>query len=106
MANQVNVSRFGQANLDLARYDVLSRWTPAVSDFIVYHGLFFRHWYGIINSIDNKGRLSIIKEGLPKLLLTMSEEEYEGNTIIVSTSKIKGAMSGAYSVLQNGVWYI
>lgn len=89
----------------LAQSRPLGVWNPAVGDFIIWHGWIYGHWYGIINRVE-RDKLYVIKESLPKLLVTMAESDYEKNTIFVSASKVKTSVAGTYHVLQNGIWYI
>jgi hypothetical protein len=89
----------------LAQSRPLGVWNPAVGDFIIWHGWLYGRWYGIINRIE-RDKLYVIKDNLPKLLLTMAESDYEKNTIFESASKIKASVAGTYHVLQNNVWYI
>jgi hypothetical protein len=94
--------------LQLAQFNGLTNWKPQLGDHIVQHGL-FTHWFGVVNGIDGNV-LSVIKAGLPVLLLTMEESAIPSNTIKLNVSSIKTSRAGKYAIIQhNGadqVWYI
>jgi hypothetical protein len=92
-------------NLILAQYKHISEWKPMVSDFVIWHGWFFSHWYGIVNGVNND-KVIIVKEGLPSLLFVLSDGDYVKNSIEVSVSKIRSSVHGEYHILQEGVWFI
>ena len=100
-----NVGRGRSVDAELARFNSLEKWRPAVGDFVIYHGWFRKRWYGIINAVYD-GKVNIIKENLPLLLFTMSQDEYKDNSIELSEDKIKKSVKGTYTVLRDGVWHI
>lgn len=94
--------------LQLAQFNGLANWKPQLGDHIVQHGL-LTHWFGIINGIEGN-TLSVIKAGMPVLLLTMEESDITKNTIKLNVSSIKTSSAGKYAIIQhsgeNQVWYI
>lgn len=99
------LAKFDNINVDLAKFKPLHIWTPKLSDFLIYHGLIFSKWYGIINGI-NGGKITIIYSGLPILLFTMDQDEMSKKTLSIFSDKVKKSAPGKYSVLQDGIWYI
>ena len=99
-------SRLAVSGVDipLARFGNIAIWEPQVSDFIIWHGWFSR-WYGVVSLvIDNE--VIIVKENLPCLLFSMSQSEYEKNSIQIPISKIRESQGGEFHVLQKDIWYI
>ena len=98
--------RHGQTQISLASYRPINTWTPKLTDFVMWHGWLWSRWYGVINGIQQDKIVSIVREGLPCLLFTLDESEYEKKTIHIPIIKIRGCQNGEYHVLQDGVWYI
>ena len=94
-----------RVNLVLAQYKHVGEWQPRVADFIVWHGWFFSHWYGIVNGVSDK-KIIVVKEGLPSLLFMIPDDDYIKKSIDISISKIRSSARGEYHVLQEGVWFI
>ena len=63
-------------------------------------------WYGIINDIARDGRISVIKDGLPFLLLTTAVDQQQDKTIDMSSSRISRCRAGEFAVLQGDTWHI
>lgn len=93
-------------NGQLAKYKSLRTWKPQTGDFIIYHGWFINKWYGIINEVAKDGRISVIKDGLPFLLLTTPTDQQQGKTTTMPSSKIARCRAGEFAVLQDSTWYI
>jgi len=97
-----------EVSIQLAQYKSIRTWKPQVGDFVIQHG-WFTHWFGIVSAI-NSGVCTIIKAGLPALLLTIDEADIIKNKIDIKTSKILNSKGGEFSVQQiisgNVVWYI
>jgi hypothetical protein len=98
--------------IQYAQFLPLKDWRPLIGDLVIWHG-WFTHWFGFISSIDQNGMLSIIKAGLPALLMQMNQGEYAKNTIKVNMFKMLGSRNGEYAALQcpgghpeKTVWYI
>ena len=102
---QINRLSAAQIGVDLAKYRSLAIWQPKVSDFIIYHGWIRARWYGIVSSI-NDDEITIIKDGLPKLLFTMPPNEFQQNSVKLSASRIRSSRGGEYHILQGEVWYV
>jgi len=97
-----------QANLNitLAEYKPISTYKPKIGDFLIWHGWFTHHFYGVVNGVEEeKGVIRIVKAGMPILLFSMDPSEMENNLKTISLKKIKSSR-GAYAVQQNGIWYI
>jgi hypothetical protein len=92
-----------------AQYLPIADWRPIVGDFVIWHG-WFTHWFGYVTSIDNKGCLSIVKSGLPTLLMRMNQTDMIRNTIKMNMFKIMESKHGGYAAIQLSrgsiVWYI
>ena len=88
---------------ELAKYRPLSKWTPAVGDFILFNG-WINRWCGVIGIIQSN-YVEIITEGTPFLLFTLLPEQQEANKKKISIAKIKLSRGGEFAVLQNGVWH-
>ena len=93
-------------NGQLAKYRSLKTWKAQVGDFVIYHGLFMNRWYGIINEVAKDGHVSVIKDGLPFLLLTTPVDQQQDKTITMPSSKMAGCRAGEFAVLQGDTWYI
>jgi hypothetical protein len=94
----------------LATYKALSVWTPRYSDFVVWAG-WFRIWFGLVNDFDVKNnKLSIIFEGTPRLLFTLTESEMKKNSYVFDLDDIRNNKRGRWYVQQhadgNTIWYI
>jgi len=94
----------------LATYRALTTWTPRYSDFVVWAG-WFRIWFGIVNNYDAKtGKVSIIFEGTPRLLFTLTEAEMKKNTFLFDLDDIRSSKRGRWYIQQtadgNTIWYI
>ena len=93
--------------VDLAHYRSISNWKPEIGDVIIWHGL-FQHWFGVIIDISNT-KITITKAGIPKLLVTMSNDEISKNSLLISIDKIR-LSKGAYTIQrpeqQAIIWYI
>lgn len=94
---------------DLAHYGPIAEWSPRVGDNIVWHG-WLTHWFGVVNGIEPDGTISIIRAGLPILLVTMTQPKMDKNTIKIHMSVIKQSVGGKYCVIQshgnNLVWLV
>jgi len=94
----------------LAQYKPLSEYLPEYGDYVIWSGLFtVKH--GFVLGLDvTSGKLNIVFENLPVLLLTMIEEEYGSNTKQISLGTIKKSRNGTYAIQQkignSTIWYI
>lgn len=86
----------------LAYFRLKSSYKPKIGDLIIWHG-WFTHWFGIVNGI-NDHKIMVIYAGIPNLLFTMSEDEYENNSKSISIKSIKSNRN--YNILQDGIWYV
>lgn len=90
---------------EIARFRAISKWSPKIGDFVVHHGWFWNRWYGIISDV-RPNEISIITEGLPVLLFSLTSDQYDGKKKTVGIGVIRRSVGGAYAVLQDGVWFI
>ncbi len=95
---------------DLAHYKSIAEWTPQVGDFLIWHG-WLTHWFGVICGVSNQDHtVTVIKKGIPILLLTLDQGEYEKNREIIPAARIRRSVSGKYTAQRaignNIVWYI
>lgn len=95
---------------DLAHFKHLIQWTPQIGDMVIWHG-WFTHWYGVVRLVDTvDNQVHVIRKGLPVLLLTLEQGEYENNTIKIPIHKIKKSSGGKYATIRsvgsNTIWYI
>lgn len=96
--------------VNLAQSKPIASWKPTVGDFIVWHG-WFTHWFGIVNSINVDGTVTVTKAGLPVLLFTMNDVEVSKNKTNVSIAAMNNSRGGKYAVLQTlpgstNVWFV
>lgn len=101
-----------QVTATLAQYKPISAWKPQVGDSVFQHGL-LTHWFGIVTSVDRTngyGKATIVKAGMPVLLVTMHDAEMEKNKIEIPVADILTSKGGKYAVLQTAgnttVWYV
>jgi hypothetical protein len=90
-----------QSTLNLAQYKSIAAWKPQLGDIVIWHGL-MTHWFGIVNGIRDE-ELSIVKSGLPFLLLQLDEAQIAKGTVTIPISKIHAAAGkrGTYAAIQN-----
>jgi hypothetical protein len=94
----------------LACYKSLVVYTPKFADFVIWSG-WIRTWYGVVNNYDAATDIiSIIFEGSPKLLFTLTESEMRETTYYIKLSDIRNHKRGAWYIQQTignqSVWYI
>jgi hypothetical protein len=94
----------------LAVYKALATWMPRYGDFVVWAG-WFRVWFGLVNDFDAKNnKVSIIFEGTPRLLFTLTESEMKKNVFIFNCDDIRANKRGRWYIQQsldgNAIWYI
>lgn len=96
----------------LAYHRPRALYNPLYGDFIIW-SKWFTTWYGVVTNFDvNNKELSVIFEGLPILLFTMSDEDQAEETYTLKLTELKNAKNGKYSVLQRDpqtreyIWYI
>jgi hypothetical protein len=94
----------------LATYRALSTWAPRYGDFVVWAG-WFRVWFGVVNNYDAKnGKISILFEGTPRLLFTMTESEMQKNAFVFDLNDIRNNKRGRWYIQQtvdgSTIWYI
>jgi hypothetical protein len=95
------------AGIELARFRDIRNYIPKIGDFVIWHGMLYGRWYGIINNIT-EDEVIILKENLPKLLFSLSKSERDNkdNQKITSVNVIRTSRGGEYSILQDGVWLV
>jgi hypothetical protein len=94
----------------LATFRALTTWMPRYSDYVTWVG-WFRIWFGFVNNFDAKSnKVSIIFEGTPRLLLTLTEDEMKKNTYVFDTDFIRNNRRGSWHIQQkidgNTIWYV
>lgn len=89
---------------ELAKYNDIRNWKPKVGDILIWHG-FFSHWFGVVNHFDGSA-VSVIKQGLPKLLFCLDESEYNSNTQSIAIGRIRSSRGGEFSIIQDGIWFV
>lgn len=100
--------------IELVKYaDIHATYKPQVGDVVMCHGYMQRvKWFGVVNGIDNDSNLKVVKGGMPRLLVQMSQEEMAKNTISIPFSTIKNSVTGTYTIIQHVrqhnsmVWYV
>ena len=99
-----------QTSMNLAHYKFLVNWTPQIGDFLVYHGLIYGRWFGVINAISPNGDITVIKSGLPLLLLSMDTSEYQKNQQVLSLASVRNSTGGKYAAVRavgnNLIWFV
>ena len=94
----------------LATYRALNSWTPKFADFVVWAG-WFRVWFGLVNDFDARtGKVSVIFEGTPRLLFTLTESEMNKSAYTINLNDIHSCKRGRWYIQQhidgNTIWYI
>ena len=96
----------------LAQYRSRNEYTPQYGDYFVW-SKWFTTWHGLVVDHDKTtDEVHILVAGIPYLLFTMDETEYEKETIKIKLSEIKRARNGKYAIqhhsqTQNAtIWYI
>lgn len=103
-----NKSQLARIPTDLARYKTITQYEPRFGDFVIKLGLFSAGFGFVIDYDKSTGNISIAKEGTPRLLVTMNEEELGRNIKIVSIDTVR-IQRGWYIQQLNGseiTWYI
>jgi len=102
-----------QVNIQLIQYRSVRNWDPRVGDIIIKHGWWTRtKWFGVVNFINPDGSLSIIKDGMMRLLVTTPLDAMRDKSIELSPDHIRRASSGSYAIMQQdpntnmAVWYV
>lgn len=91
-------------DVPLAQWLPIGKYKPRVGDLVVRHG-WFTHYFGFITKVNESRTLSIVRAGVPQLLLTMPPEDVENNIVILPLSKIHRSR-GEYAIFQDNIWYI
>jgi hypothetical protein len=94
---------YRDVQVEYARCKNIATYVPKISDFIIWHG-FVKRWYGIIMDVTPT-EVVVVTENLPKLLLTMPEDEKIKRSKHIPISKIRSSRGGEWHVLQDGVWH-
>lgn len=94
----------------LGQFLPIAEWNPQIGDIVIYHG-WIQHWFGVVNGIlRESASVSLIKDGLPMLLLTKSPSRYEKDTKTIGIDIIQNSRGGKYAIqrARDGsiIWYI
>ena len=96
----------------LAQYRPRAEYKPLYGDYFIW-SKWFATWHGLVVDYDKQTDfVSILVAGVPYLLFTMSEAEFDKETIQIKLSEIKRARNGKYAIqhhdqTQNAIiWYI
>lgn len=102
-----------EVDIQLMQYRGMQDWKPRVGDVVIKHGWFVRTvWFGVVNFIKPDGVLEIIKDGVPRLLVTTPTDVMRSKTLDVSPGRIKSSSPGSYTIIQQDsssgmvVWYV
>jgi len=95
--------------VDLAHYNTISEWKPAIGDFLVHHG-WLTHWYGVVSQLGSDGTIEVVTAGLPMLLLLLRNKKMEKAKKIIDIADIHTSKGGKYAAIKSIkstiVWYI
>lgn len=97
-------------SVDLAHHTSIKTWKPTVGDIVIWHG-WLQHWFGVVSDVG-PNEVTIIKKGMPQLLFSLSQDEYDSNKEIIPISRIKNSTfwGGLYAVQKasqgNIIWYV
>lgn len=95
----------------LLHFKNIAEWKPQVGDVVIKHGFFQRtKWFGIVQIVGDTGILSIIRDGMIKLLALATDQEKQKNAIEIHALNISQSRGG-YTVIQQShkgppVWYV
>jgi len=95
----------------LATYKAINTYKPTYADFVIRIG-WFKTSYGVVNNFDKDSEtLSIVLEGTPRLLFTMTGDEISKRVIEVKLYDIRNRRYGKWYVKQSvtkggDIWYI
>lgn len=95
----------------LANFSSLSKYKPAVGDFVIWTG-WFSVWFGLVSEIGPRGALSVVFSKVPSMLFSMTEAEQLRASKIINLADITSAWSGTFAVQQFNqvhratIWYI
>lgn len=100
-----------QDGTELAHYKFLVNWEPQVGDFVIYHGWVYSRWYGVVSSISRTDHtVTVVKSGLPVLLLNLSPDEHAKNQEVIPIADIRNSVGGKYAAFRavgnNVLWFI
>ena len=96
----------------LAQYKPRVEYVPCYGDYVVW-ARWFSTWHGLVVNYDrDTDELHVLMAGVPYLLFTMAETNFERETVRLKLSEIKQARNGKYAIqhhdqAQNAIiWYI
>lgn len=102
-----------EVDIQLMQYRGMQDWKPRVGDVIIRHGWIVRtKWFGVVNFIRPDGVLDVIKDGMPRLLVTTPADLMRSKTSDVNPGIIKSSTPGSYTIMQQDsssgmvVWYV
>lgn len=106
LRGEKQVSKIGPP---LAQYLRIDQYVPKYGDFVIWQRL-FKTWYCIVNDYDQISDIvSLVADGTPRLMLTMTPDEMEKRTYLVRLDDIKYWKRGHFYALQDNdgkqVWY-
>jgi hypothetical protein len=98
-----------EVGVNLAHYKPISTWKPRVGDVLVWHG-WIQHWFGIVSGINKDGTLTVVKGGLPLLLVTQSGAQIESSKSEIPLGEIHSSTGGSYAAIQvvqdTPIWFV
>ena len=103
--------RLNIESIPLAHYRKIAEYEPEIGDYIQIAGWFSTE-HGVVTYFDKVGNIHATFEGLPFLLLTLTDAEREKNTRVLKLSDLRVGRPGKYSILQHSVrhnaniWYV
>lgn len=96
----------------LAQYKTRAEYTPCYGDYFVW-SRWFSTWHGLVVDYDQTtGDLYVIMAGMPYLLFTMAEADFDRETVKLNLSEVKRARNGKYAIQHHdqnqnaNIWYI
>lgn len=112
-----------QVDSSLAYYAPIGKYLPTKGDFII--NVRFRPWglfigdglyqtrYGVVDGFEpNSMNVSVLFDGLPSLLFTMDESEYDSRRVKIPLGKMRNAAKGTWAVMKHDkqhnvpIWYV
>lgn len=93
----------------LAQFMPVSNYNPRYGDFVVWSG-WVRSWFGVVSNVSKNGQVTVIFEGTPALLFTMTQQEMQQNSKVFDIGALRTKRCGSLVFNQHhdgsSIWYV